>query len=138
MGTRLGMALVALAVLAGCQSGGGARVDEGALPPLPPASAPKYQDVPVPFGFEYLPTKSFSTEGVGYRVGELIYKGSANALEVMKFYREQMPPNGWVEVREADIGSRAILLFKKQQESCIVIIERGSLLSSTMVRVWIH
>lgn len=139
MGKRMPVMLIAITVAAcvGCRSAGKGIVQPSdEAPSLPAASAVQYIDIPVPALFEYLPGRSFSSQGRDYRVGELVYKGKADALDIIRFYHEQMPANGWQEVRNLDLGVRAILFFRKEQEHCIVIIERGTL--SNTVRIWIH
>ena len=139
MNTRVLLAVLlmgAVMVLTGC-----ATTDEKNEDPL---SRPgdlrvgpdlQYSDLPVPQDFEYVAADSFSAQGTGFRVGEFVYKGDADAFELIRFYRSQMPANGWEETRNLDIGSRAILFFQKEDERCTVIIRRSAMLRSSLVKI---
>jgi len=95
----------------------------------------QFPDIPVPSGFNFMPDMSFSSQGTGYRVGEFVYSGGADALELIRFYREQLPTNGWEELRNLDVGMKAILYFRKGEERCTIIIQRGSTLKSAQIRI---
>ncbi|MHC4564087.1 MAG: hypothetical protein ACYS8X_15125 [Planctomycetota bacterium] len=126
-----------VAVVAGC-----ATTDDFERDPLraPGALAPgperQFSDIPVAEGSKYIPGESFSAQGMDFRVGQFIYRGGGRASELARFYRDEMPDDGWEEVRNLDIGTRVILFFAKGRERCTVIIQRGRLGST--ITIWLQ
>jgi len=117
----------ALAMLVGCATAPEQELGDplSRPPPLRVAATLQFHDLPVPMGCQYQPTDSFSAQGTGYRVGQFVYKGSGDPFNLIRFFEEQMPSNGWEKVRDLDVGSRVVLFFNKLEERCIVVIHRG-------------
>jgi hypothetical protein len=133
-GLMLG-ALVAL--LAGCQTGAQKEPGQpGGRATLRVSQDLQFADIPVPEDFKYVAGESFSAQAMNFRVGQFVYKGDADAFEIIRFYHTQMPSNGWEETRNLDVGQRAILFFRKKDELCTVVVERGTF--KTMVRIWLQ
>ncbi|MEI6631657.1 MAG: hypothetical protein WCL25_03475 [bacterium] len=86
---------------------------------LEPQVTLKFNDIPVPAGFKLIPQDSYSFESAGVRVGLLKYKGKANPIQVINFYKEQMSMYSWSLLNVIEYG-QCILNFEREQESCIV------------------
>jgi len=86
---------------------------------LEPQAALKFNDVPVPAGFKFLPEESYTFQSGGVRVGVLKYHGKSDIEQVVAFYKDQMPLYNWNLVNAIEYGQR-LLNFDREQESCIV------------------
>jgi hypothetical protein len=89
---------------------------------LEPSSSLKFNDVPVPTGFKFIPEDSFSFESYGVRVGTLRYQGKADADLVVNFYKEQMPMYNWNLLNVVEYGER-LLNFDRDDETCIISLK---------------
>ena len=115
------IALLGCSVLALCSCAGVAKKDasskEGAF--LEPQAALKFNDIPAPTGFKFLPEESYTFESAGVRVGILKYRGKADVEQVVNFYKDQMPLYNWNLLNVMEYGER-LLNFEREQESCII------------------
>ncbi|MDD5644654.1 MAG: hypothetical protein PHO00_04320 [bacterium] len=84
----------------------------------------KFDDVPVPAGFQLNVKESFAFQNNTMRVGVLLYKGKALPQDVISFYKEQMPLYNWkiLNVIEYD---NIQMLFEKSDETCVVTLMPG-------------
>jgi len=86
----------------------------------------KFDDVPVPAGFKFLPTDSFAFQNDIFRVALLRYTGKGSAEQVVKFYKDQMPLYRWECINKVEYGIRT-LNFQRSDETCTIIIDtKGS------------
>ena len=92
------------------------------VPSLDVASALRFNDVPVPFGFKMLEGESFAFRNDVTRVALLKYLGSRSADQAVVFYKEQMPMYNWNPINIIEY-ERRILNYEKELETCIVTIE---------------
>ena len=115
------IALLGCSVIALCSCAGVSRKD--AAPKgeasLEPQALLKFNDIPAPTGFKFLPEDSYSFESTGVRVGVLKYQGKANVEQVVNFYKDQMPLYNWNLLNVIEYGER-LLNFEREQETCIV------------------
>jgi hypothetical protein len=88
---------------------------------LVPAMTSRFNDVPVPTEFKFMPGDSYSFENSGVRVGVLSYQGQADIDQVLAFYKEQMPMFNWRLLNIIEYNQR-ILNFDRDSESCIVTL----------------
>lgn len=79
----------------------------------------RFNDLPVPSGFKFLPLKSFIFDAEKTRVGILEYTGKAFPYDIVKFYKKFMPDYGWRILNILE-GKETLLSFKKEDEICIV------------------
>ncbi|MDD4894337.1 MAG: hypothetical protein PHW54_03380 [Candidatus Omnitrophica bacterium] len=86
---------------------------------LEPQASLKFNDVPVPAGFKFLPEESYTFQSAGVRVGVLKYHGKADIEQVVTFYKDQMPLYNWNLLNAIEYGQR-LLNFDREQESCII------------------
>lgn len=93
---------------------------------LEPSAIYKFNDVPVPAGFNFLQQDSFSFENSGVRVGVLKYQGKANIEQVVNFYKEQMAMYNWNLLNVIEYGER-LMNFERDNETCIIsLLPKGS------------
>lgn len=99
---------------------------------LEPQATLKYNDIPVPAGFNLVAEDSYSFESAGVRVGLLKYKGKARPEQVVNFYKEQMPMYNWSLLNVIEYG-QCILNFEREQESCIInMFTKGNSITLTI------
>ena len=103
-------------------------------PLIPDAKSP-ISDVPVPAGFSM---KGDSTSQVitssSLRVVNHRYTGSDDWLEVVAFYRAQMPTREWTFVDQSQLAGQEITLhYTKRSEDCRVSVSKRTF--DTQVRV---
>jgi hypothetical protein len=122
--------VVVLALVAGCQP-----FTPRQTGPLQPGTASLFSDIPVPRGFTYEPSKSFSDLGRGYRTGQLLFSGNAAVEDVVQFYKEQMPANSWTEERNLRSSDNVAMYFKKGEERSTITIKAGGVISSTTIKI---
>ncbi|MDP6685795.1 MAG: hypothetical protein QGI05_02460 [Candidatus Omnitrophota bacterium] len=91
-----------------------------AAPPV--ASLLRFDDVPVPIGFNILAGESFAFQNDQTRVALLKYMGSQNVDLVVDFFKAQMPMYNWDAINVIEY-ERRVLNYENNVESCIVTIE---------------
>lgn len=115
------MALISGALMAsGCENPFQAPVE----PVRPLAVAPvQFKDVPIPYGFEFLPNQSGSHIAPTFRSGVMKYRGDALLSRTKSFFANEMPAAGWdvYSIREPSMGT-AVMKFTKGKELCTVTI----------------
>jgi hypothetical protein len=137
--SRLPLALtlvIAAAAVPGCSIlGGGSAQDSGAN--LITAPNPPIADVPVPAGFSLVQKKSNSKviPSSNVRFVDHLYSGREDFLPVVRFYRDQLPANGWQWVDQTQTGSEMSLHFTKNNEDCRITIRSGTLNTHIRIRI---
>lgn len=122
--------LLALALPA-CQTGSG-----NANTPLIASSSSPIADVPIPAGFAMRGgSQSYVTPNGQLRFVNHHYKGSEDMLPVVRFYRDQLPNNGWNLVSQQQAGDAVVLNFTKGSEDLIVTVKEGTLHTHVNVRL---
>jgi len=137
------LALVVGAVFAGgCNNGsqtvvntGGAPREVAATRALVARAIPPIQDLPVPVGFKLDEGRSRNFRGGSARYVDHVYKGGADKFAVARFYMRQMPIQRWTLVTDMFVQGDVMMDFKKESESCRVIVSGGGVFSSTKIRV---
>ncbi len=117
------MIFVIMAV-AGCATSGSVSRDDDLAPAkaLNVSAALKFEDIPVPSGFNIISSQSFTFENDVLRVGILKYRGRADAGRVVNFYQDQMPLYNWRFMNVLEYGRR-IMNFEREDQNCIIVIE---------------
>ncbi|MFV1981085.1 MAG: hypothetical protein ACC655_08030 [Rhodothermia bacterium] len=77
--------------------------------------------MPIPRGYEYKPDASFVFAQEGMRSADLRYEGELAVEELIRFYQESMPMNGWKFLRLTGVRMKTIT-FTKNGEMCEIII----------------
>lgn len=86
---------------------------------LEPSNSLKFNDIPVPTGFKFLPKDSYTFENSGIRVGVLKYQGKADMEQVINFYKNQMLIFNWNLLNIIEYGE-GLLNFEREQETCVI------------------
>ena len=92
----------------------------------------KFDDVPIPNGFNFVARESFAFQTQDFRVGLLRYEGKANPDEVVLFYKEQMPLYNWRTVNVIEYDRRVLNFEKDNQNAIITIDAQGSKVALTL------
>lgn len=114
---------------------GGCGLFSSSTGPLIPDSKSPISDVPVPAGFSM---KEDSTSQVisssSLRMVNHRYAGSDDWLEVVAFYRAQMPTREWTFVDQTQPPSKEISLhYSKRNEDCRVTVTKRTF--DTQIRI---
>lgn len=90
--------------------------------PLDVAALLRFNDIPIPAGFNIIDSGSFAFQNDNTRVALLKYIGGKIADQVVQFYKEQMPVYNWSPINIIEY-ERRILNYEKESESCIITVE---------------
>lgn len=125
---------LALGLIAACLATAGCTQDPDS-PLVDPNGDPRVlrvqpRDIPTPWGLGWRAHESYFLPGEGQRRARLVYEGEVAIEEVLAFYRETMPREGfgWRAEGEERSGNRHELRFSKRGEFCtlrISLLERG-------------
>ena len=135
-------AAAAVAWMAGCNSpprtvdSTGGRYRETTVPPeLVAMARPPLPDLPVPIGFKLDEGRSRNFRGGTARYVDHLYKGGADKFAVARFYMRHMPIQRWVLVTDMFVQGEVMMDFKKESESCRIIVSDGSLFNPTHIKI---
>jgi len=81
----------------------------------------RFEDVPVPDGFDIMRDRSFVFQDTSTRVGFLKYIGREDPNKIIAFYKTQMPLYNWNLLTVVEYGNISIN-FSKGNENCIITI----------------
>ena len=129
-------ALVAGGVWGGLTACSGGSRSAGTQPALIPSATSPIADVPVPAGF-VMTTDSTSQviPGSGLRFVDHRYKGDDDVLPVVRFFREQMPRQGWTLIDQNQIHAEITLHFSKNNEDALITVYPGTFDTHIRVRI---
>jgi len=113
------ISLIFLILFLGCQS---IPLKEEKKAELELSSLSRFEDIPVPQNFVYLPLKSFVFERNKVRIGILKYVGVSTPEAIVNFLKRNMSNYGW-KLRSVIEGGAIFLNFQKEKETCIVNVE---------------
>jgi hypothetical protein len=87
----------------------------------------RFNDIPVPRGFTYVPEESWTYETKGMRFAEMQYAGDASVQSVMEFFLNQMPLRDWEQAVSAgpEMHKRLRFKHKNKSENCQILIHRA-------------
>lgn len=123
----LAIAGIALICASGCtnmpvrrasESGEAIRIEK----PLGVSATLRFEDVPIPSGFNNIRDQSFVFQDASMRVGLLRYFGRANADQVIAFFRSQMALYNW-DLQNIIEHGISTMNFIKSDETCVITIE---------------
>lgn len=134
--------LAAGVVVAGCNTGprrlentaGGPREVVTTME-LVARAIPPIRDLPVPIGFKLDEGRSRNFRGGTARYVDHLYKGGADKFAAARFYMRHMPIQRWVLVTDMFVQGDVMMDFKKESESCRVIVSDGSLFNPTYIKI---
>ncbi|MBN1872312.1 MAG: hypothetical protein JW800_07045 [Candidatus Omnitrophica bacterium] len=81
----------------------------------------RYEDVPVPNNFFPVPSESLAVESQSARISSMRYKGRADRIRVINFYKANMPTYGW-ELMNLIEGSQVIMNYSNGDEICTIVL----------------
>lgn len=93
-------------------------------------------DLPIPEGFSMDLNRSYYNSGKGTRTGLLTYTGQAETVELLSFFRDNMPVSGWTLKKESSDFGSYVLHYVKNAEAADVRIVPGRF--TTDVTVSLH
>lgn len=105
-----------------------------------PASPPvkmvaEFDDIPVPAELKRNDDLSFIYQAPGVTMGVVTYSGYYKGASIAKFYRSEMPNYGWQFLNAFSEGNQYMVAFLKQNRSCIVNIDEGTLSTKVTIKV---
>ena len=80
-------------------------------------SRPLIPDLPIPLGFEMAQNKSWSRAREGTRWVIHYYEGRADKWAVGRFFKRQMPANGWTQDSDRMKQGDIMLDFSKRRSA---------------------
>jgi len=116
MKIKLAFIVILSIFLIGCSTAGYYHIDSKGLKP---SDISRFDDIPIPSGFKFLPLNSFVYESSKIRIGSLEYSGKSYPYKIVEFYRDNMPNYGW-QILNIIEGKETTLSFSKEKEICIV------------------
>lgn len=90
--------------------------------PLSVATDSRFEDIPIPAGFNCIRDQSFIFQDASTRVGLMRYVGRSNANQVLAFFKSQMALYNWDLQNIVEHGF-ATMNFVKSSESCVITVE---------------
>ena len=84
---------------------------------------PIIADIPLPRGFRLDERRSRDVSAAGQRWIDHVYTGSADKFAVREFYLTEMPQYRWTLVTKSFIQGQVTLDYRKDAETCRVIVE---------------
>ncbi len=81
----------------------------------------RYTDLPIPKGYTLRANESFVFMQGGLRSADLKYTGPLSVSDLIRFYQDSMPANGWRFLRMTGVRMKTITFFKGT-ELCEIII----------------
>jgi hypothetical protein len=123
--TALFVVGILVGVLVGCATTSNS-YETKEIAALEVASVLKFSDIPIPNGFNLLPSESFAFQNNELRITLLKYIGKGTIDRISSFYKEQMPLYKWDMINIVEYGSN-VMNFQRETEICtITIIPQGS------------
>ena len=83
----------------------------------------RFTDLPIPRNFTLMADESFVFVQGSLRSADLNYTGTRTPSDMIRFYQESMPTNGWRFIRMTGVKMKT-LSYLKGEEICEIIIER--------------
>jgi hypothetical protein len=84
-----------------------------------------FDDVPVYPGFKVIPEKSFVYESGNVKVGRLIFKGKSSINDLVSYYKNTLPEQGWEPISVSIYGKDASLTYVTSDRVLQIRITRG-------------
>ncbi|TCK02847.1 hypothetical protein [Phorcysia thermohydrogeniphila] len=82
-------------------------------------------EVPVYPGFKFIPTKSFTYESGNIKVGRLFFSGKASIKEIVSYYKDVLPQQGWEPVAISVYGNQATLTYVMPDRTLQIQANKG-------------
>ena len=102
----------------------------------PPGEYFDFADVKTPGSMTLDRDSSFVYETNSVRAGVLALSGKASAEEILAFYEDQMPQDGWTMLSSFKY-QKNVIIFTKADKVCLITTQPPSLLGKTDLEVWV-
>ncbi len=94
----------------------------------------EFEDVLVPRDMLVDRDASFVYSGAGQPMGLLRMSGRVDATSLMRFFKTNMPNDGWQMVSELR-APQSFLMYQKAKRMCVILIEDGTF--QTFADIWV-
>lgn len=81
--------------------------------------------VPVYPGFRFVPQKSFIYESGDIKVGRLVFTGDAKVKDIVSYYKDVLPQQGWEPVAITIYGNQASLTYVTPDKTLQIQVSKG-------------
>lgn len=98
-------------------------------------SIQEFEDISVPAELKRDDELSFVYEAPGVVIGVVTYTGYYKAASIAKFFRAEMPKQGWQFINAFSEGMKYSLTFLKSNRSATISIEEESLSTRVTIKV---
>ena len=93
------------------------------------------EEVPVYPGFKFVPTKSFTYESGNIKVGRLLFNGRASIKEIVSYYKEVLPQQGWEPVAISVYGNQATLTYVMPDKTLQIQATKGFTETTIIIQI---
>lgn len=122
----------------GLSGSGGGMGRSGSPMSLGRTARPIIADIPLPRGFRLNEGLSRDVSAAGQRWIDHVYVGSADKFAVREFYLTEMPKYRWILVTKSFIQGQVTLDYRKDAETCRVIIaDASSIFDKVAIKVFV-
>ena len=97
-------------------------------------NAPKHFDIPVPVAFTQTSFNSSYYSNIDHEIFK--YQGSLQPSRLVDFYCHELERSGW-DVHNFSVGSDVLLVGKKPNKDCSIVIESEKKSKKTNVSVFV-
>ncbi len=81
--------------------------------------------VPVYPGFRFVSQKSFIYESGDVKVGRLVFTGNAKVKDIVSYYKDVLPQQGWEPIAVTIFGNQASLTYVTPDRTLQIEVSRG-------------
>ncbi len=93
-----------------------------------------FKDILIPAELKYNKKLSFIYKGPGILSGHLLLEGRVEMNSLVTFFINNMPKDGWTQVSVFK-SPNSIILFKKANMRCIIVVKNGGY--NTSLNIWV-
>ncbi len=94
-----------------------------------------FDDIPVYPGFKLIPEKSFVYESGNVKVGRLIFKGRSSINDLVNYYKNTLPEQGWEPISISIYGKDANLTYVTSDRVLQVRMTQGFSETTLIIQV---
>ncbi len=94
-----------------------------------------FDDIPVYPGFKLIPEKSFVYESGNVKVGRLIFKGKSSINDLVNYYKNTLPEQGWEPISISIYGKDANLTYVTSDRVLQVRMTQGFSETTLIIQV---
>ncbi len=94
-----------------------------------------FDDIPVYPGFKLIPEKSFVYESGNVKVGRLIFRGKSSINDMVNYYKNTLPEQGWEPISISIYGKDANLTYVTSDRVLQVRMTQGFSETTLIIQV---